>query len=60
MEGKAADALLHGFADHQASDAFTCRVVWEPDTLIWDQHYVLTMHYLIMRAMTLSSCYYRR
>ena len=42
MEGKAADALLARLYDHQASDAFTCRVVWEPDTLvIWDNRCVL-------------------
>lgn len=42
MEEKAADTLLARLYEHQASDVFTCRVVWEPDTLvIWDNRCVL-------------------
>ena len=42
MEEEAADSLLTRLYEHQASDAFTCRVVWEPDTLvIWDNRCVL-------------------
>ena len=42
MEEKAADIMLTRLYEHQANDAFTCRVVWEPDTLvIWDNRCVL-------------------
>lgn len=42
MKEKAADIMLTRLYEHQARDAFTCRVVWEPDTLvIWDNRCVL-------------------